>query len=193
MKHEDLWKLTPEEEEAMAQIWKDRCKQPKQCGKGKSRVPLKVSEAHSSCRLSSYIACKDETANKDFVECISESKDENDEHISEDEYRAKEDDNIGNRITDAEEWEAAESFGGSKEVQPWSNGAKGSDEGAPTLLDENDAQYGADTGEGMLKRSETVDGRGANEYTPDVGVLTLPPTDVAAHLLTERPMETVWE
>ncbi|KAH9003694.1 hypothetical protein EDB86DRAFT_2798425 [Lactarius hatsudake] len=183
MKHEDLWKLTPEEEEAMAQIWKDRRKQPKRRGKGKSRVPLKVSEAHSSRRLSRY-------------------------HISEDEYRAKEDDNIGNRIMDAEEWEAAESFGGSEEVQPWSNGAKGSDEGAPTLLDENDARYGADTGEGMSKGSETVDGRGesgigavsasvsvalvtgANEYTPDVGVLTLPPTDVAAHLPTERPMET---
>ncbi|KAH8985870.1 hypothetical protein EDB92DRAFT_1818479 [Lactarius akahatsu] len=44
----------------------------------------------------------------------------------------------------------------------------------------------------MLKGSETVDGRGANEYAPatDVGVLTLPPTDVAAHLLTECPTET---
>ncbi|KAH9011001.1 hypothetical protein EDB84DRAFT_1681136 [Lactarius hengduanensis] len=200
MKHEDLWKLTPEEEEAMAQIWKDRRKQPKRRGKGKSKVPLKVSEAHSSRRLSSYIACEDETANKDFEERISESEDENDEHISEDEYRAKEDDNTGNRIMGAEEWEAAESFGGSEEVQPWSNGAEGSGEGAPTLLDENDVRYGADTGEGMLKGSETVDGRGesgigavgasvsvalvtrANEYTPA--------TDVAAHLPTECPMET---
>ncbi|KAH8978657.1 hypothetical protein EDB86DRAFT_2815728 [Lactarius hatsudake] len=55
MKHEDLWKLTPKEEEVMVQIWKDCRKQLKQCGKGKSRVPLKVSEAHSSHRLSRYV------------------------------------------------------------------------------------------------------------------------------------------
>ncbi|KAH9173748.1 hypothetical protein EDB89DRAFT_1849732 [Lactarius sanguifluus] len=55
MKHEDLWKLTQEEEEAMAQIWKDRRKQPKRRGKGKSKAPLKVSEAHSSRRLSRYV------------------------------------------------------------------------------------------------------------------------------------------
>ena len=51
-RHEDLWKLTPEEEQAVTQVWKARHKKPKRRGKGKLRVPLKVSEAHSSRRLS---------------------------------------------------------------------------------------------------------------------------------------------
>ena len=51
-KHEDLWKMTAEEAEAMAEIWKNRHKQPKRRGKGKQKVPLKLSEEHSSRRLS---------------------------------------------------------------------------------------------------------------------------------------------
>jgi hypothetical protein len=54
-KHEALWKLTSEEVKALAQIWKNRRKQPKRRGKGKQRVPLKVSEAHSSRRLTRYV------------------------------------------------------------------------------------------------------------------------------------------
>ena len=54
-KHEDLWKLTPEELEAVAEVWKACHKQPKQRRKGKLRVPLKVSEAHSSRKLLRYI------------------------------------------------------------------------------------------------------------------------------------------
>lgn len=53
-RHEDLWKMAPAEANAMARIWKDRYKQPKRRGKGKLKVPLKVSEAHSSRRLSRY-------------------------------------------------------------------------------------------------------------------------------------------
>ena len=60
-KHIDLWKLTPEETEAMAVIWKTRHKQPKprRRGKqgGKRKLPLKVSEAHSSRNLSRYVNC----------------------------------------------------------------------------------------------------------------------------------------
>jgi hypothetical protein len=54
-KHIDLWNLTPEEEEAMAVIWKTRFKQPKRRGKGKQKVPLKLSEAHCSRNLSRYV------------------------------------------------------------------------------------------------------------------------------------------
>ncbi|KAH9047053.1 hypothetical protein EDB84DRAFT_1264270, partial [Lactarius hengduanensis] len=56
MKHTDLWKITPEETEAMAAIWKNRCTQPKRRrGKGKQKVPLKLSEAHSSRNFSEYV------------------------------------------------------------------------------------------------------------------------------------------
>lgn len=55
-KHEDLWKLSPEEKKAMALIWKNRRKQLKRRGKGKSRVPLRVSKAHSSRRLSRHVS-----------------------------------------------------------------------------------------------------------------------------------------
>ena len=51
-KHEDLWKMTAEEAKVMAEIWKNRKKQPKRCGKGKQKVTLSVSEEHSSRRLS---------------------------------------------------------------------------------------------------------------------------------------------
>ena len=51
-KHEDLWKMTAEEAKAMAEIWKNRKKQPKRRGKGKQKVTLSVSEEHSSRRLS---------------------------------------------------------------------------------------------------------------------------------------------
>ncbi|KAH9172330.1 hypothetical protein EDB89DRAFT_1832840, partial [Lactarius sanguifluus] len=44
--HEDLWKITPDEAMAMAAIWKNHCRQPKQRSKGKLKVPLKLSEAH---------------------------------------------------------------------------------------------------------------------------------------------------
>jgi hypothetical protein len=54
-KHMDLWKITSEEMMAMAEIWNTRQKQPKQRGKGKQKVPLKVSEAHSSRSLSRYV------------------------------------------------------------------------------------------------------------------------------------------
>ena len=50
-KHKDLWKITLEEVKAMKQVWRNHRKQPKQHGKGKQKVPLEVSEAHSSCRL----------------------------------------------------------------------------------------------------------------------------------------------
>ncbi|KAH8987651.1 hypothetical protein EDB92DRAFT_1817893 [Lactarius akahatsu] len=59
-KHEDLWKLTSAEAKVMAGIWKTCHKQPKQRGKGKQKVPLKLLEAHSSRKLSSYMACEDE-------------------------------------------------------------------------------------------------------------------------------------
>ncbi|KAH9016176.1 hypothetical protein EDB85DRAFT_1875256, partial [Lactarius pseudohatsudake] len=56
MKHMDLWKITPEETEAMAAIWKNCRTQPKRrCGKGKQKVPLKLSEAHSSRNFSEYV------------------------------------------------------------------------------------------------------------------------------------------
>jgi hypothetical protein len=54
-KHETLWKITPEEAEAMAQVWRDRHKQPRRRGKGKLKTPLKVSEAHSSRKLSRQV------------------------------------------------------------------------------------------------------------------------------------------
>jgi hypothetical protein len=54
-KHINLWNLTPEEREAMAEIWKARYKQPRRCGKGKQKVPLKLSEAHCSRSLSRYV------------------------------------------------------------------------------------------------------------------------------------------
>ncbi|KAH8977971.1 hypothetical protein EDB86DRAFT_3237290 [Lactarius hatsudake] len=47
-KHRDLWVLTREEVTAMADIWKHHLKQPKQCCKGKQKLPLKLSEVHSS-------------------------------------------------------------------------------------------------------------------------------------------------
>ncbi|KAF8262084.1 hypothetical protein EI94DRAFT_1603809 [Lactarius quietus] len=53
-KHQDLWKIMPEEATAMKQIWGDRHRQRRPRGKGKSKVPLKVSDAHSSRRLSRY-------------------------------------------------------------------------------------------------------------------------------------------
>ncbi|KAH8995049.1 hypothetical protein EDB86DRAFT_2804872 [Lactarius hatsudake] len=47
-KHRDLWVLTREEVTAMADIWKHHLKQPKRRCKGKQKLPLKLSEAHSS-------------------------------------------------------------------------------------------------------------------------------------------------
>ena len=54
-KHINLWKLTPEETEAMVVIWKTCHKQPKCCSRGTQKLPLKVSEAHSSCNLLRYV------------------------------------------------------------------------------------------------------------------------------------------
>jgi hypothetical protein len=54
-KHIDLRNLTPEEKDAMAVIWKTRYKQPKRRGKGKQKLPLKLSEAHCSRSLSRYV------------------------------------------------------------------------------------------------------------------------------------------
>ncbi|KAH8987059.1 hypothetical protein EDB92DRAFT_2105138 [Lactarius akahatsu] len=75
-RHEDLWKITAGEADAMAEIWANRHKQPKRRGKGKQKAPLKVSEAHSSCRLSgrnySYIACEDDTVHDDELDLIEE-------------------------------------------------------------------------------------------------------------------------
>ncbi|KAF8261288.1 hypothetical protein EI94DRAFT_1607575 [Lactarius quietus] len=51
-KHIEIWKLTPDEMEVMEAIWDARhCKQTKQHVKGKQKVPLKLSEAHSSHSL----------------------------------------------------------------------------------------------------------------------------------------------
>jgi hypothetical protein len=54
-KHKDLWKITAQEARAMAETWKNRRKQPKRRGKGKEQVPLRISQAHSSRRLSRYV------------------------------------------------------------------------------------------------------------------------------------------
>jgi hypothetical protein len=54
-KHINLWKLTPEETEAIVVIWQTCHKQPKCHSRGKQKLPLKVSEAHSSCSLSRYV------------------------------------------------------------------------------------------------------------------------------------------
>ena len=51
-KHKEIWVLTQEEETVMADVWKRCYKQPKQRYKGKNVLPLRVSEAHSSCNLS---------------------------------------------------------------------------------------------------------------------------------------------
>ncbi|KAH8995592.1 hypothetical protein EDB83DRAFT_2559207 [Lactarius deliciosus] len=75
-RHEDLWKITAGEADAMAEIWMNRLKQPKRCGKGKQKAPLKVSEAHSSRRLSgrnySYIAREDNIVHNDELDPIEE-------------------------------------------------------------------------------------------------------------------------
>ncbi|KAN0137683.1 hypothetical protein V8E53_004508, partial [Lactarius tabidus] len=52
MKHRDLWSIMPKETKAMMTVWKTRHRQPKQCGKGKKMIPLKLSEAHRSQSLS---------------------------------------------------------------------------------------------------------------------------------------------
>ena len=54
-KHSDLWNIKSDEMAAMAEIWKTRHKQPKRRGKGKQKLPLKVSEAHSSLNLTRYV------------------------------------------------------------------------------------------------------------------------------------------
>ena len=51
-KNKELWVLTKDEETAMATVWKNRYKQPKKHGKGKHKLPLKLSEVHSSRNLS---------------------------------------------------------------------------------------------------------------------------------------------
>ncbi|KAH8989846.1 hypothetical protein EDB83DRAFT_2480927 [Lactarius deliciosus] len=71
-RHEDLWKITAGEADAMAEIWTNRLKQPKRRGKGKQKAPLKVSEAHSSRRLSGYIARKDNIVHDDELDPIEE-------------------------------------------------------------------------------------------------------------------------
>ncbi|KAI9433400.1 hypothetical protein H4582DRAFT_1819930 [Lactarius indigo] len=71
-KHEDLWKITAEEANAMAKIWENRHKQPKRRGKGRKKVPLKLSEAHSSRRLSGFIAREDDMIHDDELDPIEE-------------------------------------------------------------------------------------------------------------------------
>ena len=51
-KHKELWVLTKDEEMAMASIWRCHHKQPKKRCRGKAKLPLKLSEVHSSCNLS---------------------------------------------------------------------------------------------------------------------------------------------
>ena len=50
-KQKELWVLTKDEETAMANVWRHRYKQPKKRSKGKTVLPLKLSEAHSSRNL----------------------------------------------------------------------------------------------------------------------------------------------
>ncbi|KAH9032479.1 hypothetical protein EDB85DRAFT_2145593 [Lactarius pseudohatsudake] len=187
-KHEDLWKITSAEAKAMAGIWKTRHKQPKRRGKGKQKVPLKLSEAHSSRKLSSYMAREDEMV-------LDEDQDSDviKEGLGGNEYGDEEDDGIG-RVTEAEGWEPA---GGEREDDAECIGES-------ALSNEKDTQARSDcveSGDGA-RGLGVVDERGgtkmgdvsvdlvaeSNERAPEppAGVPVLPLADVAASLATGR-------
>ncbi|KAH9040244.1 hypothetical protein EDB84DRAFT_1647330 [Lactarius hengduanensis] len=187
-KHEDLWKLTSAEAKAMAGIWKTRHKQPKRRGKGKQKVPLKLSEAHSSRKLSSYMAREDEMV-------LDEDQDSNviEEGPGGNEYGDEEDDGIS-KVTEAEGWEPA---GGEREDDAECIGESASS-------NEKDTQARSDcaeSGDGV-RGLGVVDERGgtkigdvsvdlvaeSNERAPEppAGVPASPLADVAASLATGR-------
>ena len=78
----------------MAQIWKDCHKQQKQRGKGKQRVPLKVSEAHSSRRLTRFVlyvftfnpSVANRITNTSYIVCEDEAEGLDEEDESEHEH-----------------------------------------------------------------------------------------------------------
>ncbi|KAH9021614.1 hypothetical protein EDB85DRAFT_2278387 [Lactarius pseudohatsudake] len=142
-KHEDLWKITPDEATAMAAIWKNRRKQPKRRGKGKLKVPLKLSEAHSS-----HESLHDDKQNSDVME----------EDLGGNEDSAEED-NINEMVVEAEGCELAN--GEREDGQSGSNGAEGSGGCASVPNSEKYPQSGsdcADSREGV--KGLGVDGRG---------------------------------
>ncbi|KAH9003649.1 hypothetical protein EDB86DRAFT_2826236 [Lactarius hatsudake] len=190
-KHEDLWKITPDEATAMAAIWKNRRKQPKRRGKGKLKVPLKLSEAHSSHRVSSYIAQEDESIhdNKQDSDVMEEDLGGNED--------SAEEDNVNEMVVEAD--------GEREDGQSGSNGADGSGGCASVPNSEKYPQSGSDCADSRegVKGLEVVDGRGksaiggvsvglvaeSNERAPEhtatnVGVPASPPAH--ASLTTER-------
>ncbi|KAH9165187.1 hypothetical protein EDB89DRAFT_1858599 [Lactarius sanguifluus] len=136
-KHEDLWKITPAEATAMAAIWKNRRKQPKRRGKGKLKVPLKLSEAHSSRRLSSYIAREDESIHDD-----KQDSDVMEEDLGGNKDSAEED-NVNEMVVEEEGWELAD--GEREDGQSGSNGAEGSGGRASVPNSEKYPQSGSDS------------------------------------------------
>ncbi|KAH9005732.1 hypothetical protein EDB86DRAFT_2795608 [Lactarius hatsudake] len=131
MKHKDLWKITPDEATAMAAIWKNRRKQPKRRGKGKLKVPLKLSEAHSSRRLSSYIAQEDESIHDD-----KQDSDVMEEDLGGNKDSAEED-NVNEMVVEAD--------GEHEDGQSGSNGADGSGGCALVPNSEKYPQSGSDS------------------------------------------------
>ncbi|KAH9013986.1 hypothetical protein EDB85DRAFT_2157746 [Lactarius pseudohatsudake] len=185
-KHEDLWKITSAEAKAMAGIWKTRHKQPKRRGKGKQKVPLKLSEAHSSRKLSSYMAREDEMV-------LDEDQDSDviEEGPGGNEYGDEEDDGIG-RVTEAEGWEPA---GGEREDDAECIGES-------ALSNEKDTQARSDcaeSGDALIWSLSQTNAHlnpichhlfacsfAAKRDPPAAGVPALPLADVAASLATGR-------
>ncbi|KAF8264280.1 hypothetical protein EI94DRAFT_1703360 [Lactarius quietus] len=203
-KHQDLWKITPEEATAMKQIWDDRHRQCRPCGKGKSKVPLKVSDAHSSWRLSSYIACSDRITHDDV-----QDSDINEERVGEQEGGSSEDNNVPNAVVEVQRQELSSKV--CDDGQSWTHGAEGSSEGTSaamiTSVDGNDAARSdcIDSGEGGLEAlvgsidpgigAISVDlavetNKDAPERTANISVPTSPRTDNVTVLTTEHPTET---
>ncbi|KAF8265196.1 hypothetical protein EI94DRAFT_1787602 [Lactarius quietus] len=203
-KHQDLWKITPEEATAMKQIWDNRHRQRRPRGKGKSKVPLKVSDAHSSQRLSSYIASSDRITRDDV-----QDSDINEERVGEQEGGSSEDDNVPNAVVEARRQELSSKV--CDDGQLWTHGAEGSGEGTSaamiTLVDGNNAARSdcIDSGEGGLEAlvgsvdlgigAISVDlavetKEDAPEHTANISVPTSPRTDNVMVLTTERPTET---
>ncbi|KAH9168605.1 hypothetical protein EDB89DRAFT_1909186 [Lactarius sanguifluus] len=168
-KHEDLWKITPAEATAMAAIWKNRHKQPKRRSKGKLKVPLKLSEAHSSRRLSSYIAREDESIHDD-----KQDSDVMEEDLGGNEDSAEED-NVNEMVVEEEGRELAD--GEREDGQSGSNGAEGSGGRASVPNSEKYPQSGSDC-------ADSREGDLLSTAATNVGVPTSPPAH--ASLTTER-------
>ncbi|KAH9012686.1 hypothetical protein EDB85DRAFT_1900191 [Lactarius pseudohatsudake] len=162
MRHEDLWKIMAGEADAMAEIWANRHKQPKRRGKGKQKAPLKVSEAHSSCRLSgrnySYIAHEDDTVHDDELDLIKECP-------------------SGHGV-----WCGDGRSDATSNEPPGSDGAEDGEDGLGELRGGNERDIGdkseSATGAATV-RHVTAE---SNEHAPipNIGIPALPPADVVA-------------